>query len=289
MDYFKLMRPKHWVKNFLVFAAMIFSFSFDLLSVSKVVAAFIIMSLCASSIYIINDIADRNKDRKHPKKRYRPIASGKISVSTAVTLCALLFVVVFSAAVWLNIFFAIALAIYFIINIFYSFGLKNISIIDTMIVASGFVIRVVAGAYVINVPVSHWLLLCTFFLSLFMAFGKRKNEMDLLDKENSKLHRKAVSEYTDGFVNQILAITAGISVVFYTLYTIDSATIERFGTDNLIYTTPIVVFVVLRYFHLLYNKKEGGDPVAIFTKDIQIIFAVLAWIISILVIYYINA
>lgn len=284
MDYIYLLRPKHWAKNLLIFLPLIFAFKFDVGSFWRDILAFISFGLLASGVYIINDIFDAERDRLHPTKKDRPLASGKIKVWQAL----LLFTVLLALSITISIMLSSAIfwisIIYLITNILYSFGLKHLAIIDVMIVALGFVFRVMAGAYAINVPVSHWILLCTFFLSLFMAFGKRKNEMDILDSA-SRSHRRSISEYTDSFIDQMIALTAGISIVFYSLYTIDQTTIARFGSDNLIYTTPIVVFAVLRYFHLLYNKKDGGDPVAIFTGDIQIISSVLIWLASVVFIY----
>lgn len=285
-QYIQLARPSHWIKNLLIFAALIFSFSFNSDALFLDLIAFISFSLVASSIYIINDIFDADKDRHHPKKKHRPIASKKIKIWQAVVFSVFLIAVSAFLAVILNESFLLVIILYFVLNFLYSFGLKNYAIIDVMIVALGFVLRVVAGALAIGVGVSHWLLLCTFFISLFLAFGKRKIEMFELKENKKRQHRQSIYEYTNGFIDQMLALSAGISVVFYSLYTIDPTTVQRFGSDNLIYTTPIVVYAVLRYFHLLYNKKIGGDPVQIFIKDRQMIACIFVWLIFVVLVYY---
>lgn len=282
---FCLIRIKHWIKNLLVFAALIFSFSFSRGSFLLATLGFISFSFMASSIYVINDIFDEEKDKLHPEKKYRPIASGKIKRREAIYLFLILFLASLLVAYKINAFFFAILIFYLVLNLSYSIKLKNFAIVDVMIVALGFVLRVVAGAFAIKVSVSHWLLLCTFFISLFLAFGKRKIEMLELTSDNKKNHRESITEYTEGFINQMLSISAGISVVFYSLYCIDSSTVLRFKSDNLVYTTPVVVFGVLRYFHLLYNKNDGGDPVNIFIKDIPLITDMLIWIGLVLFIY----
>ncbi len=281
-----LLRPKHWVKNILVFAALFFSFSFTVPAVAVTVSVFIAFSLLASTVYVINDIADAERDSHHPTKKNRPIASGAITKSTAVIIAAVLFIV----SVWwlysVGNYVAYIGLLYFGINILYSFGLKHVAILDVIIIAIGFVLRVIIGAVAINVPVSHWIVLCTFFLALFVAFGKRRHEMVLLGEDGKSQHRQSMREYTNGFIDQMLGLSAGVAVVFYSLYTIDTNTVLRFGSDDLIYTTPIVVFGVLRYFYLLYNRDSGGDPVQLMTRDRQLQLAIVIWLVSVWLIYH---
>lgn len=283
---FLLLRPHHWIKNFLVFAPLFFSFSFNKGSIILASLAFVAYCLVASSIYVINDIFDADKDRHHREKKNRPIASGKVSIVQASILSVILFTLSLLVGFEINSHFVIIIIIYLIINILYSFRLKSYAIIDVMLIAFGFVLRVMAGSIAIGVITSHWLLLCTFFIALLFAFGKRKIEMHELGQGDRNNHRKSILEYTDGFIDQMLALSAGISVVFYSLYTIDLETVQRFGSDNLIYTTPVAVFGAFRYFHLLYNKKTGGDPVKIFMKDRQIVGAIIIWILMVISIYY---
>lgn len=286
IDYLKLIRPRHIVKNLLIFVALFFAFKFDQASIIKAALTFVAFSLSASSIYIINDIVDRKRDRLHPKKKLRPIASGRIDIWHAFIVYSLFLAASFyvSTRVSMDVFWVVL--IYFVINMFYTFGLKNLPIIDVMIIAIGFVLRVVAGAVALSLPLTHWILLCTFFVALFLAFGKRKNEMELLNETSKSAHRKSISEYTDGFIDQMLSLTAGISVVSYTLYTIDPFTVARFGSANLIYSTPFVVYGIFRYFHLLYNKSDGGDPVTIICQDPPLILNLIFWLASVLIIYY---
>lgn len=281
-----LLRPKHWVKNILVFAALFFSFSFTVPAIALTASVFVAFSLLASTVYVINDIADAERDSHHPTKKNRPIASGAVAKSTAAIVASALFAI----SVWwlysIGSYVAYIGLLYFGINILYSFGLKHVAILDVIIVAIGFLLRVIIGAVAINVPVSHWIVLCTFFLALFVAFGKRRHEMVLLGEDGKSQHRQSMREYTNGFIDQMLGLSAGVAVVFYSLYTIDTNTVLRFGSDDLIYTTPIVVFGVLRYFYLLYNRDSGGDPVQLMTRDRQLQLAVIIWLVTVWLIYH---
>lgn len=276
-DLIRLMRPSHWAKNILIFAALLFSFSFGQMAITRAVLAFIAFSLLASGVYVFNDLIDAKRDRHHPQKRFRPIANKKISLRTAILLFMILSYAGLALGLWLGPFVLGFCLIYFLFNILYSLGLKQVAIIDVMIIAFGFVLRVTVGAYAIGVSISHWLLLCTFFTALFLAFGKRKIEMSELDGENKYNHRRSISEYTEGFINQMLALSAGISVIFYSLYTIDPATVVRFGSERLVYTTPIVVYAILRFMHLIYNREVRSDPVQIILSDRQLLAGIFLW------------
>ncbi|MCX6812223.1 MAG: decaprenyl-phosphate phosphoribosyltransferase [Candidatus Berkelbacteria bacterium] len=284
IDFLRLLRPKQLVKNLLIFAPLLFAFKFESASVWQAVSAFLAFSLFASAIYVLNDIFDFRRDRFHPTKKFRPIAAKKIKVWQAFIFFALLLVAGTALATFVGVKVYYICLFYLIINLFYTFGLKHLPIVDVMIISLGYVLRVIAGALAINVSASHWLLLCTFFISLFLAFGKRKNEMLILSEEN-KAHRRSISEYTESFIDQMLALTAGISVVFYALYTIDPATVAHFQTDRLIYTTPLVVFGIFRYFHLIYNRSDGGDPVQVILGDKQLIMTFVFWLGAIALIY----
>jgi len=284
VNWLKLLRPKHWVKNLLLGAPMVFSFAYTAENVARLAAAFVAFCALSSAVYIVNDIADRESDRHHPKKRKRPIAAGRISVKAATMAAMGLAVAGLIVAGVASIKVLVVAMIYVLMNLAYSSRLKHVPILDVMLVALGFVLRVMAGAYAIRVPLSHWILLCTFFGALFIAFGKRKNEMGLPEEEK-KRHRKSASEYTDRFIDQMLALSAGIAVVFYAFYTIDPEVVKRFGSQRLVYTTPIVVFGVLRYYYLLYNRDEGGDPVALALEDRPLILCLLVWLASVIFIY----
>ncbi len=284
MDWIKLLRPKHWIKNLLLAAPMVFAFAYTLENLVRLLMAILAFCALSSAVYVINDIADRESDRHHPKKRLRPIAAGKISVKAALAVGVGLFALGLGVAALVGVKVLAVAVVYAVMNLAYSMWLKHVPILDVMIVALGFVIRVMAGAYAIRVPLSHWILLCTFFGALFIAFGKRKDEMGLPADEKQK-HRKSATEYTDRFIDQMLALSAGIAVVFYAFYTIDPEVVKRFGTQRLVYTTPIVVFGVLRYYYLLYNRNEGGDPVQLAVSDRPLILCLAVWIGSVVFIY----
>lgn len=275
--YFHLMRISHLIKNVLIFAPLVFSLQFTQNNILQVTITFIAFSLVASSIYIFNDIADVESDRKHLHKRYRPIASGTISVKQGLVFFLSLFLTGTTITLLLlpPTVFAITTG-YFLLNILYSWHLKRIPILDVMVVAIGFVLRILAGAAAITVSVSPWILLCTFFGALFIAFGKRKGEIGIL-KENSSQIRNVLSSYHPEFLNQLLGTTAAITIITYALYTIDNHTMERFGTHHLLYTVPFVVFGIFRYFQIIYVQSKGDDPTKIFSSDRPMIFNIALW------------
>ncbi len=274
-----LLRPKQWIKNGLVLAPLIFSLHFAAADLHHIILAFASFCLAASTIYVLNDIADTASDRQHPKKRFRPLAAGAVTINQAIVLAALCAAGSLVLAYFLPIgFMAIVLA-YIDLNIAYSLWLKRLLIIDVMTIAIGFVLRVIGGAIAIGVVVSHWILICTFFVALFIGFAKRKNENDVM-QTGSKHHRSVLLHYTPDFLNQLIALTSGMSIIGYALYTIDPETIRRFGTDRLIYTLPIVVYGIFRYFHLIYNTTDGGDPSQIFFTDTALAITIAVWLIS---------
>lgn len=283
----KLFRPKHWVKNGLIAAPLFFSLSVTAAHIWAVAVTIAGFCLISSAIYALNDVADRESDRHHPKKKFRPVAAGLVSPAEAVGWAAVLAVAGAALLASVDVRTLMVGLLYGLMNLAYSFWLKNFAIVDVMIIALGFVMRVIAGAYAIDVPRSHWILLCTFFVMLFVAFGKRKHEMTLAKGELSA-HRRSAAEYTEGFINQMLSVTAGLTVMFYSLYTIDAQTVVRVGTERLIYTTPFVVFGIFRYFYLLYNKDDGGDPVKIFLSDRALFWCAFLWLASVTVIYFLH-
>jgi 4-hydroxybenzoate polyprenyltransferase len=275
--YFHVMRISHLIKNVLIFAPLVFSLQFTKNNIFLVTITFIVFSLIASSIYIFNDIADIESDRKHLHKRHRPIASGVISIKQGLVFFLSLFLIgtIIILLLLPPTVFAITTG-YFLLNILYSWHLKRIPILDVMVVAIGFVLRILAGAAAITVSVSPWILLCTFFGALFIAFGKRKGEIGIL-KENSSQIRNVLSSYHPEFLNQLLGTTAAITIITYALYTIDNHTMERFGTYHLLYTVPFVVFGIFRYFQIIYVQSKGDDPTKIFSSDQPMIFNIVLW------------
>jgi 4-hydroxybenzoate polyprenyltransferase len=248
-------------------------------NLENLVIAFLAFSAVASTIYVVNDLADAPQDRKHPEKKHRPIAAGTVSPKQAWVAIVALLVVAVALALQLPVAFQITLLAYGVMNAAYSHSLKHKLIIDVMILSFGFVMRVLAGGFAVGIVLSNWIILCTFFGALFIGFGKRKNETDIL-QEDSKHHRKVLENYTTSFINQLLGTTAAMTIMSYALYTIDPATALHFGTSNLVYTLPFVVYGVFRYFHLMYNQTAGADPTKVFSRDRAIQLCFLAWIIT---------
>jgi 4-hydroxybenzoate polyprenyltransferase len=280
------MRPKHWTKNLLVFSGLIFSenlFAFDHLLQS--LAAFCIFCLQASSIYLVNDLVDIEKDKVHPLKRLRPLPSGRLPLAFARAAVPFLSLGGLFAAFLLNVKFGLMVSGYFGLFLLYTFVLKNVVILDVMTIALGFVIRAVAGAVVIAVPISKWLLVCTIFLSLFLALCKRRHELAVLGDDSSN-HRKILNEYSASFLDQMVAIVTASTVMSYTLYTTAAETIAKFRTGNLILTVPFIVYGIFRYLYLVYQKEKGGNPEDILIKDRPMLLNVVFYVITIYVLIY---
>lgn len=280
----ELMRPKQWIKNFFVFASIIFSgnfFNVDIFSAN--ILTFILFCFASSSIYILNDVVDIEKDRCHPDKQRRPLPSGRVSKKVAVTLDVFLVTaVIFFSVALLNIKVAIILIAYVIINIFYSFKLKEIVIIDVMTITLGFILRVESGSFATGVSVSPWLLLCTTLLSLFLALNKRKSEIITL-KEKSGSHRKILEKYSVHMIDKMLTIVTPSILMAYCLYTFSSV-----QSNTMIFTIPFVLYGIFRYEYLVDKDNVGGKPEAVFGKDIPFLINILLWIISVLAIIYLK-
>lgn len=270
----KLCRVKQWIKNSFVFAAIIFSGNLlNLKAIMLSIAAFILFSLTSSLIYIINDIVDVEEDRKHPKKRFRPIAKGTVSIKQAKFLAFLIFLVIAIFSSTFNINLCLILLTYFVINLLYSFKLKKVMILDVMTIALGFILRVLAGGVAIDVVISNWLIICTGLLSLYLGFGKRKNELLVLT-DNASEHRETLSQYTLEYLDRILLVILGLTVMTYILYTIN-------GTEykGMIFTIPFVLYGTFRYEHLIVNKGLGGSPEDIFMEDRPFLINILFWVV----------
>ncbi len=291
--FFQSCRPREWTKNVLVFAALVFSnHLFDQSYFLRSLAAFFLFSFTASSIYLLNDLADREKDRAHPKKKNRPIASGRLPVGAARAGIALLAVPSFLAGFYLSPEFGIALAIYFAINVAYSYKLKNSVIIDVLIISLGFLIRAIAGVEALRsidpaVVLSPWLLVCTFFASLFLAVGKRRAELMLLEG-GAGSHRASLMKYSLPLTDLIMSVTVGATVLSYALYTIWPDTVAKFGTDRLIYTVPFVAYGLFRYCYLVFQKGKGGNPAEALLADRPMGVNILLWLGAVLAILYVH-
>jgi 4-hydroxybenzoate polyprenyltransferase len=285
----RLLRPQQWLKNFFLFAPLIFSKHLFQAGYFWIVAlAFVVFSLLSSTVYVINDIADREADRLHPVKRNRPIASGTISVSQAVGIAFVLLLFVGALVTQLNAKFLFVAALYFVLNIGYSFFLKHVLLVDVFIVAAGFMLRVLAGAFVINVQVSEWLVLCTLFVSLFLSISKRRGELLLVRNSDSFEGRAVLREYDVGFMDQMMTITAAGMAISYTLYTVAERTVKEFGTTNLIFTTVFVLFGIFRYLYLVRARKTEDNPTRLLVSDPATIVNVAAWFLVCVIIIYLN-
>ncbi len=287
-DYVELIRPSHWMKNVFVFAPIIFSLK--LLKVPELLSntlAFTAFCAGSSAVYVFNDIHDRALDVNHPVKRKRPIASGRVKVGSAWILFGVLLsiAIMLSSLTSLNV--VVVVGSYVTMNLLYSTYLKNMVIIDVMIIAVGFILRIMAGSVATKVYLSNWMLLTTFSISLFIGFAKRRYEIVSLG-ENASNHRSVLSMYSEKFTDEMITTTVATTIVFYSLYTIDPSVVAKFGTRNLVYTVPLVIYGLFRYMYIVYVKNEGGDPVEIVSKDWGIVSSVLAWFVAVLIFIYIK-
>lgn len=285
----ELVRPTQWTKNAVVFAALIFSKNiFNWAYLASAVLGFIVFCLLSGAVYTFNDIIDRDSDKAHPRKRHRPIPSGRIPLAVAFVVFIILTLVSLSASfLVLPPAFGLVAVIYFVLNVFYSLVLKKVIILDVITISISFVLRAIAGveALVPTVELSTWLLVCTFFLSLFLAIAKRRHELVLLEGKAGR-HRKALKEYSTQFIDGMIAVVTASTVMSYTLYTISERTIEKMATANLVYTIPFVVFGIFRYLYLLYVRQEGGAPSRILLKDKPLMAAIVLWILAVIWILY---
>ncbi len=270
----KLCRPKQWVKNGFVFFALVYSkelFHFDALF--KVFITFICFCLISSSVYILNDVVDYEKDLLHEKKKNRPIASGRVTRIQAsyfmMGLIALAMFIITSTTKNMGV--LLILLLYFLLTILYSFRLKKIEIIDVLCIATGFILRMVSGAVAINVVVSPWILICTLFLSLYLGYNKRRSELVLIKSDASK-HREVLAHYSFEFISYLIAVTSSACILSYSLYTI-------IGTDfkYMYVTIPFAFYAMSRYEYLVIQKKEGDSPEDILLKDKPFIYCILLW------------
>ncbi len=275
---FKSLRPGQWVKNFFIFLPLLFSkkiFNFE--DALSAVFAFFIFSLFSGSVYLFNDILDYQKDRLHPYKRKRPIAAGKLSLTSAWFASFVILLLGVCSSSLINLNFTNICLVYFALNIAYSLKLKKIVIIDVLCIAAGFVLRVAAGSAVISVSASHWLLMCAFLISIFIGFCKRRAEITSLN-ESANSHREVLEEYSTDFLDQMIMISTSATVMSYALYTMSAETVEKFQTENLIYTVPFVLYGIFRYLYIIHKKKLGMSPTEALLKDYPIIICVIAWL-----------
>lgn len=280
------LRPYQWIKNSLVLAPLLFSQNLLVLGAAgRSLIAFVLFCLISSSVYLLNDIFDREQDRLHPQKRARPLAKGDIGAGTAVALMGILLLVALGAALAFSKPLAFVLGLYWCINVLYSRWLKHQVILDVFVVASGFLLRVSGGALAIDVQMSHWLLLCTTLLALFLGFTKRRHELSILTDEASN-HRHVLGEYSVQFLDMMIGIVTASTVMSYALYTVSPETVLRFRTDALLLTVPFVLYGIFRYLYLVYQKNRGGDPTRDVMTDPSIIINLCLWALTTGVIIY---
>jgi 4-hydroxybenzoate polyprenyltransferase len=279
LSYIRLMRPQQWVKNGFVFTGLLFTPHAwqDTELVLQVVWVAIAFSLLSSSIYVINDIADREADRQHPTKCKRPIASGEVGIPGAVILSIVLLLgSLIGVQLWVGLPATTVLFIYLVLNLAYSFGLKHVVILDVFIIAAGFMLRILAGTHGVDIEPSSWLLLTGVMVTLFLGFTKRRAELEL--EEGNQ--RRVLQYYSGKMLDVMIAATAAGVVLSYSLYTMSSDTILRHGTDNLIFTSPLILYGLFRYLYLLYIHKAGEDPSGLVVRDRHILITVVIWLIS---------
>ena len=272
---FKVVRPKQATKNLFVFAALVFAGRlFDRVALGRVTLAFLLFSLVSGSVYIMNDLIDVEQDREHPTKRFRPIASGALPVPIAWIAMAVIATGGISASFALSRSFGAAVTMYLVLQIAYCNGLKHAVLLDVFTIAAGFMLRAVAGGFVIHAHISQWLLLCTLQLALFLGFGKRRQELVLLGTGAGK-HRAILEEYSLPFLDQMINIVAAVTIVCYSVYTIQSKTgIEH---PHLWITVPIVIYGVFRYLYLVFQKGWGGAPDEVLLKDRTLQLTLVLW------------
>jgi decaprenyl-phosphate phosphoribosyltransferase len=278
----KLLRPHQYIKNLFVFAPLLFSFHFSTDNISNTFIAFILFSLIASSIYVINDLMDIEEDKQHPKKKFRPLASGKVSKKTALVLIFVLSLFSLVGAFFINTNFFYVLCFYFILNIAYSLKLKHITIVDIFIIATGFVLRLFAGASVVENQLSMWIIIMTFLLALFLAVAKRRD--DVLLSSQGKETRKNIDGYNLEFVNATMVFMSGTIVVSYILYTVSSDVIQRLNTEYLYLTSFFVILGIMRYMQITFVEENSGSPTKIVLKDKFLQITILLWLVSFFII-----
>jgi 4-hydroxybenzoate polyprenyltransferase len=279
------MRPRQWIKNGLLFIPLVFDKQLtNWPALARVGLGFLLFCILSSLVYIINDLMDFEADRNHPQKRLRPIAAGKLKISTARLAVVVLTLIFFIPAIWLSPQFALIGLIYLILNLAYSAWLKHTPILDVMILASFYVLRVGAGVVLINVhQFSPWLYLFTTFLALFLGIGKRRAELQLL-AEGANTHRKSLEGYTLSLLDQLILIVSGSAIITYSLYTFSAPNLP--ANHSMMLTIPFVIYGIFRYLYLIQMEQCGGEPEEVLFTDRPLQVTILLWGLSIIFIYY---
>jgi len=280
------LRPGQWTKNLLVFAGLIFGEKLlDPNAAGRAAAAFGIFCLLSSTVYLINDVRDREADRLHPVKAKRPIASGALGVTPAVAAAVLLAAVSAGAAFWLSYTFGLVALAYLGLLTAYSFALKHVVIVDVLVLAGGFVLRAAAGAVAVGVDFSHWLLLLTLLGALFLALSKRRAELVAL-AGSAGAHRKSLAQYSPYLLDQMIGVVTASTLLAYAFYTIHPETVAKFGTDRLLWTVPFPLYGIFRYLYLVHQREGGGNPSDTLLDDRPILACVALWGLAVIAIVY---
>lgn len=284
----KTMRPRQWTKNAFFFAALVFDRKLSLSNLDptlRTLAGFVLFCLISGAVYIFNDILDAASDRVHPTKSKRPIASGRLSIPVALVAAITIFLIVAITSYLLSPLFCLVILAYFFLNIAYSIWLKHIPILDVLIIASGFVLRVAGGAIIIHSALSPWLFVCMSLLALYLGFGKRRAELALLVEDASN-HRRVLEGYTIPFLDQLITIVSGTTILAYSLYTFFAPNVP--ADHSMMLTIPFVVYAIFRYLYLVQVKQMGGAPEDLLLSDRPFQASILLWIVAVVVIFYLQ-
>ncbi len=286
MSFLRALRPHQWTKNLLVFAALLFSkHLFEPEPFLRTFLAFLAFCGLAGAVYLWNDIADIEQDRLHPKKKLRPLAAGELSIRNATLGAVALVVAALSLSFWLDVRLGLCASAYLGMNLGYSFGLKHVVILDVLTLALGFVLRALAGGFVIDVPVTEWLLVMTLLLALFLALAKRRHEITSLG-EGASSHRAILAEYSPYLIDQMTSVVTASVVTAYAFYTLSPETVAKFGTAKLSWTLPLVLYGIFRYLYLVHQKDRGDSPTDMLLTDRPLLATVALWVALVIVIVY---
>ena len=281
------LRPTQWIKNAFILIPLLFAKRvFYYQSLLQSLAALAIFCLLTGAVYLINDIIDLEADREHPQKKLRPLAARRISIRLAKITSAILLLISLLWGAYLGRNFFLVLVIYLAIQVLYNCRLKNVVILDIFCISAGFFIRVVAGAVAIQVMISHWLIVCAILISMFLALAKRRHELVFLGEVKAKTHRKILAEYSTSLLDQMIGVITASTLLSYMLYCTSTVTIQKFGTDRLIYTFPFVLYGIFRYLYLIHKKNRGGTPEKVLVSDIPLMLDVLLWALLCMLIVY---
>ncbi len=285
------LRPGQWTKNLLVFAGLLFGNAslgrslFETRTLGHATLAFVIFCGLSGVVYLVNDVMDREADRRHPLKAQRPIASGALPVSIAIVGAVVIGAAALAGSAWLGRWSLIVAASYLTLQILYSGPLKHIVIMDVLAISFGFVLRAVAGAVAVEVDISHWLLICTTLLALFMALAKRRHEIVLL-ADDATIHRPILREYSPYLLDQMIGVVTASTLIAYIFYTISPETQQKFGTQLLELTIPFPLYGIFRYLYLVHRREGGGSPADLLLTDRPLLLCVALWALAVALILY---